>query len=425
MLVNMKKYEVILLTFALFGELIFWGFYVLTGRVYGGAGVDNSFSSFMMLVDIIPLAFFIKYLMSAKSKKNVGLVIAVLLLILAILLFEADFSFSFTLVKSWVAYSIPGALIGILLAKYDAGDYFAKWLEPIMLFLTAEGIRSMSLILAVSYTEVNEYGIGVQSLSYYCAFAFAINLYFLLFGNELKDRFKYAQTSIYKAISVVLLVVQIVVSLSSGGRGGFVLAVISAAVLVYKKFTKRGSNVLSTSLMFAMMIAALLVIVSLLPENISDAVSTGSKRTFSYITNEGIDMSQTSNRDDVYGDAWIDIQKKPILGYGLLMKGSFIEKSWPHNIFLEVLLQGGVVYMIFFLIVMISLYKKLRLMLKRGHSLFIVTIALYPGVMLLFSGSYIATELFWFVVSYIYCYDVKRIPTPVNQYSQEINLQSR
>ena len=406
----MKKYEVILLILSLFGELLFWGFFALTGRVYGGAVVDNTFTGFMMLVDIIPLVFFIKFLFSSHSKKNVVPVIVVLLLILAILLIEADFSFTFSLVKAWVAYSMPGAIIGILIAKYDVGEYLAKWLEPIMLFLTMEGIKSMSLILAFSYSDVHEYGIGVQSLSYYCAFAFALNLYFLLLGDEIKNRFKYAQTTIYKIISIVLLVVQIVVSLSSGGRGGFVLAVISAIVLVYMKYTKRGSNLVKTSLMFVAMIAVLLVVVSFLPENIVNAVNTGSQRTFSYITNQGIDMTETSNRDEVYSGALIDIQQKPLLGYGLLMKGSFIEGSWPHNIFLEVLLQGGMFYLIILLVVMISLYKKLRLMLKRGHSYFIVPIALYPGVMLLFSGSYITTELFWFVASYIYCYDVNRCP---------------
>ena len=124
----MKKFEVILLMFALFGHMFFWGFYILTGRVYGGASVDNSYMAFMMAVDVIPLLLFIKYLGSKQSKKGVFAILVVLFLYLIILLFEADLNFSYLLLKSYIAYTIPGALIGILLAKYNEGEYFAKWL---------------------------------------------------------------------------------------------------------------------------------------------------------------------------------------------------------------------------------------------------------------------------------------------------------
>lgn len=404
----MKKFEVVLLTLALFGHLFFFGFYALTGRVYGGATSDSSYISFMMLVDIIPLVLFIKYLISKKSKNGVGAIIFVLLSILLVLLIEANFSLGFPLVKSFIAYAIPSALIGILFAKYEVGEYFAKWLEPIMLFLTIVGIRSMSLIMAFSYSGVYEFGIGVQSLSYYCAFAFALNLYFLLFGDEIKDRLKYARSSFYKVISIVLLVVQVVVSLSSGGRGGFILAAVSAIVMIMIKYTRRGENVMKTSLLFAVMIAVVVVIVRLMPENITNAVSEGSERTFSYFTESGIDMSETSNRDRVYSNAIMDIKRSPVIGYGLLMKGSFIEGSWPHNIILEVLLQGGIIYLFIFLFLMFKVVKKLRLLLRNGHKLFIVPVALYPIVMLCFSGSYITTGQFFFVITYIICCRVRR-----------------
>lgn len=409
----MKKFEVLLLTIALFGHLIFFGFYVLTGRVYGGASSDNSYITFMMMVDIIPFIMFVNYLRSKQSKKGIGAILLVLFVILAILLIEAKLSFSYPLVKSFVAYTIPGALIGILFAKYDVGEYFAKWLEPVMLFLTIEGTRSMSLILALSYSEVSEFGIGVQSLSYYCAFAFALNLYFLLFGDEVKNRFKYTKTLIYKILSVILLVVQIVVSLSSGGRGGFVLAVVSAIVLILMRFTRRGTNVIQTSIGLVLIISAAVVVVNLLPDNINNAVSLGSERTFSYITKSGIDLSETSNRDNVYREAIKDIKRSPVIGYGLLMKGSFIEGSWPHNIVLEVLLQGGIIYLIVFLFLMFKVVKKLRLLLKNGHKLFIVPVALYPIVMLCFSGSYITSGLFFFVVTYILCCKVRKKPATV------------
>ena len=276
-----------------------------------------------------------------------------------------------------------------------------------MLFLTLEGIRSMSLILAFSYSEVDEFGIGVQSLSYYCAFAFSLNLYFLLFGDEIKDRFKFTQSIIYKVICILLLVIQMLVTLSSGGRGGFILALVSAIVLVFMRFAHKGHSKFQTSAALVMIITIVLVVINYLPENIINAVDTGSERTFSYISGSGIDMTETSNRDDVYGIAMADIRNSPVFGYGLLMKGTSAEGSHPHNIFLEVMLQGGTLYLMLFIALMISLFKRLRRLLRNGHKTFIIPVALYPIVMLCFSGSYITSGLFFFVITYILCCDVK------------------
>ena len=208
---------------------------------------------------------------------------------------------------------------------------------------------------------------------------------------------------------MLLLVVQVVVSLSSGGRGGFVLIAASAVILLFLRMRKGGSSG-GMKFLFTMLllVAVAFLAVQFMPENIRNAVNIGSQRTFSYLTKNGIDMSETSNRDDVYGAALQAIGDSPVIGYGLLMKGTYIEGSWPHNIFLEVMLQGGIIYMMFFLIVAFSWLTKLRLMINRGHGSYIIPVALYPFVMLLFSGSYISTGLFWFSLAYVFCYDIPR-----------------
>lgn len=404
---KLSKFAIVLLTVALFGQIIFSAFYILTGRMYGGAAVDNSYLSFMMIVDIIPLIYFVRFMGAKVSKKNVTGTVLVLLAIQLIMLLEGDMSFDYPLVKSFLAYSIPAAFIGILFAKYNTGEYFAKWLEPFMLILSFVGIRSMSLILTYTYSGIGEEGVGPQSLSYYCGFAFALNLYFLLFGDEIKDRFKYARTTIYKFVCVALLVVQTVTSVSSGGRGGFVLIVVSAATLIFiRTFRRGGIKTHGYLFILLLIIVTAFLFIDYMPDNIRNAINEGSERTFSYITNKGIDMTETSSRDDVYGASFIDIAKSPIWGYGFLMKGSFIEGSWPHNLFLEVLLQGGILYLIVFLIVVYQLVKKTLRMIKSGHKLFILPLALYPIVMLCFSGSYITTGLFWFLIAYIICYEI-------------------
>ena len=406
----MKKIEVILLFMAIFGHIFFFGYYILAGKVYGGASVDNSYVFFTILMSILPTILFIKYLFSNTSKRSIVPIILSISIFLIILLVEAGFNYRNMLIRLFLAYSIPSALIGVLISKYNMGGYFAKWLEPLMLFLTLIGLRSTLWILAVSYTEIDEEGIGAQSLSYYCGFAFAINLFFLLFGNEIKERFKYTRAIIYKYISVALLIVQVVVSISSGGRGGFVLVVVSAGTLIILRILKLSGNVIRTLFVFFLMLVATALTIRYMPDNISEAVSIGSERTLSYISEEGIDMGETSTRDEVYSDAINDIRLRPIGGYGLLMKGSSFEGDRPHNIFLEVMLQGGILYLFLFLIILYCLLRKIRLLIRSGQGLFIIPVALYPAVMLFFSGSYVTTGLFWFVITYIMCYEENKHP---------------
>ena len=400
------KISIPLLTISLFSQIIFYGYNIIMGRHYGGAAVDNSFISFTLLVDIIPFACFISYLFSNTSKKRVLPILIVLLAYLFFLLLEGGLRY--TTVKAYIAFSIPAALTGIIVAKNHAESLFTKWLEPLVIFLSWVGISSMPVIMSASILEAGSEGIGIQSLSYYCAFAFSLNLFFLLFGDEISERFRYAQLTVFKLFSVALLVVQVVVTLSSGGRGGFVLLVVSSVVLVLiRLFTRKNSNRRTRILpLFLILAITSFIAIHYMPNKLERVVEEGSQRTFSYINKGGIDMGETSNRDIVYGNAIKDIKERPIFGYGLLMKGSHIEGSWPHNIILEILLQGGIVYLILFIIISISILKKLYKMIKKGYALFIIPLFLYPVIMLCFSGSYLSTGLFWFSLTYILSYDI-------------------
>lgn len=402
----MKRFEVVLLTLSLFSTLLFFGYNLIIGRVYAGAASDNSYISFMMVVDIVPLYLFLKYIIKGGNTKNIApilIVLAVFIVAYGLGVGANDITF-----KSLVAFTLPAALTGILIAKSNMGSYFAKLLEPFMVFLTITGIVSMRHLLAVSeLVAVGEEGVGINSLSYHCGFAFALNLYFLLFGDELPERFKYTKISVYKFFSIALLVVQFVVGLSSGGRGGFILLLVSGIVLVFLRLSKRNARSNKTIVTFLLLITAVIVAVQFMPDNIVEAMTRGSERTFSYIKKGGgIDASATSNRDDVYEDCYEYIAQSPIIGYGLLMKNTPFFGDRPHNVFFEVLLQGGIIYLIVFLWFMIHLFKKMRRLIKHGHGLYMVPIALYPGVMLMFSGTYVSSDLMWFLVSYILCSEI-------------------
>ena len=126
-------------------------------------------------------------------------------------------------------------------------------------------------------------------------------------------------------------------------------------------------------------------------------------RAFSYISSSGIDMAQTSNRDIVFELAQKNIEANRYTGYGIFHTiGAF---GYPHNIFLEILEGGGIFYFAFWIIILIISIKRAYFIIKiERNLLFLVPLFIYPFVNLLFSGSYLMTGMFWFVLVFVLIY---------------------
>ena len=126
-------------------------------------------------------------------------------------------------------------------------------------------------------------------------------------------------------------------------------------------------------------------------------------RAFSYISSSGIDMAQTSNRDIVFELAQKNIEANRYTGYGIFHTiGAF---GYPQNIFLEILEGGGIFYFAFWIIILIISIKRAYFIIKiERNLLFLVPLFIYPFVNLLFSGSYLMTGMFWFVLVFVLIY---------------------
>ena len=133
----------------------------------------------------------------------------------------------------------------------------------------------------------------------------------------------------------------------------------------------------------------------------------GMERSFSYVSDSGaIDMSQTSERDVVYQGLFQLIDNMPLNGYGFFHLYEVCQRSiqqhYPHNIFFEVLLQGGyLLFFVFCVIYAIFLKKIFNTIILHNKSICVLPLITYPLIELLFSGTYIKSALFWFVVIYI------------------------
>ena len=88
---------------------------------------------------------------------------------------------------------------------------------------------------------------------------------------------------------------------------------------------------------------------------------------------------------------------------------NWVKDFWnAHNIFLDILVQGGIILMILFLFVMFSFFKKLHKILKYdSKSNVILIFVIYSFTLLLFSGTYLQDPFFWFSLAYVFNYSFK------------------
>lgn len=159
---------------------------------------------------------------------------------------------------------------------------------------------------------------------------------------------------------------------------------------------------------FLLLIIALGIFFKILSQ--SPIFNDGLNRGTSFFSfTEGISWENTSNRGSVYGKAIEAIKNSPVYGYGFyeyLFKYSY--NHTPHNIILEVLLQGGIVYLIFSITIFIFVMIKFICMIKNNKKIIeLGFIFLYPLTKLLFSSSYSFNAIFWFFIIYVYAYELK------------------
>ena len=124
------------------------------------------------------------------------------------------------------------------------------------------------------------------------------------------------------------------------------------------------------------------------------------ERLFSYLDGNSVNMA-SSGRETFYNTTIDYILENPVIGHGLLSYWCLANlKFYPHQLFLEILLEGGIVYLGIWLFIWFLLYKKYKVLKKKDsiflNDKFLITVILYPIVMLQFSGTYSYNMLYWF-----------------------------
>lgn len=319
-----------------------------------------------------------------------------------------DQSVSLTQFLSSMSYATSGIYIATFCYRHHRIKPILKSFNILMIIQTIAIAISIPDIIT---SGIASFGLGsYQTLSYFSAFAFGINLHNILsHDNQLK--FKFQETKLYKSISILMLLIQITGVFISGGRGGAILLFVNTFVLFYVLSRHNIKKVLVFVLLF---IPTLYITVSFASPGLMDMIEQRTERTFSYIDTEGeVDLSETSGRDIIYSSVWDMYTRQPFFGYGIYKQYDMMNKDisvpYVHNIILEIALQGGIVLLMIFLYSFIKHYKKLKVYIKQyPENTIILTIYLYAITFLMFSGTYLGNTYFWFTMTYILIHNLKK-----------------
>ncbi len=303
----------------------------------------------------------------------------------------------------FIVWSLPAFLFGMVVSQEDSflknlwktSDIFMLIISLIVvvngIYFLRDGRQSYSTSGTITY----------QNLSYLSAFAFGLN-YFLLFNDQNSDRLKFFKCNkLYRIFCLFLLLLQGISLVVTGGRGGFILL---AVYFLYVTFFVRSGKNLYIKLIS---VIAIILFAVLILNSENPTIKNGLKRIFSYITSDGIDVSETSYRDVNYKNALNLISQRLAFGYGIY--GLFMYTFYPHNLFLEILLGGGVFYFFIFIIAIILFIKKYIKIKKIDYNVSLLLIFLLSDViMLMFSGSYLSSTILWFFMGFIINFKLKR-----------------
>lgn len=413
---NIKVDEIIVFIIILMQQI----FFVITaifGYAYLGSENSNSYTLFCAFMFILSFILYFKNsIFERKIRLNEILILFMAVIILSLsgleyILSQTVNSRYIMTVLYFLCFSISSILAGLYCVEKNIMPKLVKYFDVynIVAFIVLSSIVMNNFTKNAYFQSSGAF--NYQSISYILGFTGGINFYLVFYGENY-PRFKFTQSKVFFMLQILLFIGQFIACLLSGGRGGFILFVIyivfTLLTIVRKNQIKKVPKLILIILLiiFSFFVLSNIFIGNSLFENSID-------RIVSFISPAGgINWEATSQRNIVYLEAIAMIFKRPLIGYGFwgyLNTAFGIKWGYPHNFFLEALLQGGIIYFLFSLILLIiCIYKIKKIIAFNTNYEFLSILAIYPVINLMMSGTYVTNSLFWFVLTILLSKDNKK-----------------
>ena len=294
---------------------------------------------------------------------------------------------------------LPNGLFACFVAEDEKLQEKVKRLAPIVgsLFAVIALICTLRPSLVTSNGLMdNENGLGYQRVSYMAAYSAALMEYYLLIRHQ-DVNFLYFRNKLGVIVSGIVIFLDLLVTLFSGGRGGFVAFVIFFAISIFLAFRFGHYH---NNKVFRVFIVGLIAVIGAYVGfwyvTNSKLATSGYGRILSFITGAG------DTRRFEKAETALDLfSQKPILGHGF---GSVYWElgQYTHNFFTDVLVEGGMILALILLIILIfSFVSSIRLVRLDNSDLIWVYFFLCGFILSMFSGYYLTQIPLWWGLSFI------------------------
>lgn len=237
-----------------------------------------------------------------------------------------------------------------------------------------------ALQMGIAYSFVPPVIIGIMLLLNYKS-----SQYFpWIFSNKKINRVYYI---------VILSLSGYIILFDCGTRGAIIAFITAGFFILYKRLSKGQRIVFSIT--FFILIIFIYVFLDSIITLIITQFSQGDVKALAKLSMMTEAGDASNGRDDLYSIAYELIQTNPILGYGVGYYEN-ITQTYVHQLFLESLLEWGIIGTIIFFLPILRLIlvtKKEKTKFRYDFNILILTISFIP---LLFSQSFWLYPPFWF-----------------------------
>lgn len=387
------------------GPLVFFSFSALLGLRYSredGAGLG--YKAYMIFLLLLGVSVYARNLINRRTFFLQELFPLVCLFIYIISGLLEGFSDD-PVYLQMVCFSLPATCIALNMNGDKELAGVMRWLDAMLPLFS---LSFLFMVVNIYLSRQEGTGWYDQNASYMIAFCFLIDIYLLRY-SDMFDEFPFLNKKWYKVFKFLLLPYFVVMAFFAGGRGAFITILVGLLFNadLLKKFNPRLLyKILAISTVILVLVGYSL---AKLDSDYWDLLTNNFDRIFQLV-NADVDASTaTSGRDEIYQEAFGLFCESPVYGYGLFSYMKLI--MHPHNIVLEILLQGGLILLTVFCIIFLQALGKFRKIKRIDDSQILLTpFVIYPFTQLLFSASYTFVPLFWFSLSYVYNYRFDRVP---------------
>ncbi len=399
--------EFIVALSTMIGMLIFLIFSLL-GIEHTEDNPSPLFSIIIVAVNLYTIAWIMVKEATKKSQKRGGGYLYIIVPSIIIFLYGLEYLINPEVEKSsavkhvfiqWGAQCVAPFYTALFCYRHNRFDILTKNLEVIMLLGAVALVLNIPKIALSGVVQLGGSG-GHQEIAYSGAFFLCIILTYLF--CELKNsRYEMFGNVLFRVFEIILIPVLVLIILMSGGRGGALLMIVGSIVCSFmfaRKYAKR---------YFILVLSVVLVGAIGFSRNADrkfmGIVDSGIERTFNYI-NGGKINTEAEERTEIRKLAFESISESPIVGHGLFGGYADMYKragGYSHNLFYDVLIHGGFLYLLIFIRYFIRAYRSAYFLLINDRSKAMLLIyGLYVVVQLMFSGTYFWCPQFWFFITF-------------------------